>query len=259
MKVVKKVKGNGKGSQLKGRSKVFDAAYIGVNTTLTTKDCYRATKLSNGSLITFRSGTFYPTVFPCNKACSTPMPTAGKFHEADDNSDETNDSKTTTSSSNGPKNSVGSERKIYSEDTDDSDDEELPPRRSTRVTAKPQAYTDDAYVSAKMHDQSHTAYAGTGQQRPTEKKTDASDTNSTQLPKNRLGQTLLPTTPTCAHDVKNSWDKKQWIEAIVQGARKHQELGTHKLVPRPGCTFCIQRKFSCASTKGTCSISVSIE
>lgn len=84
----------------------------------------------NGSKISRKEGVFYPTEFPRNKSSLPNKPAAstatlgGEQDKQDDN---------TTTPPSGPTGTIE-------------------PRRSTRVSAKPAAYSDDEYRAQKLHD-----------------------------------------------------------------------------------------------------------
>jgi hypothetical protein len=128
------LKGNGLGSQKKGKSKIFACVLVGHQAPLESKDVYRVSKLSNGRILTTRSIKAYPTVFPYKSPQNGDdwrkiIPSAEEFLLEGEPADPEQEHKSSSPSE--------PSSELFSENSSDSDDGQVTLRRSSRVTNKP--------------------------------------------------------------------------------------------------------------------------
>ena len=153
----KPLKGNGPGSQQKGKSKIHACCLVGHQTPLESKDCFRLVKLKNGRVITARSVYFYPDVFPyqCNspwKSVQVPSAEAFQNYGEDSDSDDADDGE------------GQHDQELKTDDPDsDSSEELLPqrryPARSRSATQRAPQYNRADYDEQAKHDRRKSAAA----------------------------------------------------------------------------------------------------
>jgi hypothetical protein len=150
----KPCKGQGLGSQQKGKSKIHACALVGHQTLLASKDCYRLVKLDNGRMITARSVKFYPNVFPFKRGSpdwrAVPVPSAEEFQQ------EGSDSESDSDDSNDEQPPRHQERK--NDEGPDSVDDQLVPQQQqrypTRTRVGTQLFNTRDYDLQSKHDRS---------------------------------------------------------------------------------------------------------